>query len=102
VFGIETPRGNGSLGGIESIISNRKFRLKVAELTNVIPRKFKDEQWDTMAQGILELAELEELGVESTLAGRAETLVSLYLGSSRPQRSDKMDERNGRLLPASA
>lgn len=98
VFGIETPKGNGSLGGIESIISNRKFRLKVAELTNVIPRKFKDEQWDTMAQGILELAELEELGVESTLAGRAETLVSLYLGSSPPQILEKIEAKSRELL----
>lgn len=98
VFGIETPKGNGSLGGIEAIISNRKFRLKVAELTNVIPRKFKDEQWDTMAQGLLELAELEELGVESTLAGRAETLVSLYLGSAPPQHSDRMEEKSRELL----
>ncbi len=98
VFGIETPFGGGSLGGIESIISNRKFRLKVAELTNRIPRKFKDDTWDPMAQGLLELAELEELGVETTLAGRAETLISLYLGASPPQDAEKMEDRNRELL----
>jgi hypothetical protein len=81
VFGIETPRGGGSLGSISAVISNRKFREKVAELTNVIPRSFKSEQWDTIAQGLLELAELEELGVETTLVGQAETLVSVYLGN---------------------
>lgn len=98
VFGIETPFGNGSLGGIESIVNNRRFRMKVAEITNHISKKFKDDQWDTLAQGLLELAELEELGVETTLAGRAETLVSLYLGTSPPQEIAKLEERNQELL----
>jgi hypothetical protein len=101
VFGIETPRGGGSIGGISAVISNRKFREKVAELTNVIPRSFKSEQWDTIAQGILELAELEELGIESTVAGHAETLISLYLGSTTAQHVDKMDERSREILPVS-
>jgi hypothetical protein len=101
VFGIVTPRGGGSLGGIEAVISNRKFRLKIAELTNLIPRKFKDDSWDSIAQGLLELAELEDLGVESTLEGRAETLVSLYLGSATAQDLASMDERTKTVLPVS-
>jgi hypothetical protein len=41
VFGIETPYGGGSLGGVEAIVNNRKFRVKIAEMTNRIPRSFK-------------------------------------------------------------
>lgn len=101
VFGIETPKGNGSLGGISALISNRKFREKVAELTNVIPRPFKTDAWDAIAQRLLELAELEDLGVETTVAGRAQTLISLYLGAQAPQSLGKMDDRVRRLLPIS-
>lgn len=100
-FRIETPRGNGSLGGISAVISNRKFREKVAELTSVIPRPFKTEAWDAIAQRLLELAELEEMGVETTIAGRAETLISLYLGAASPQNLEKMEERGRSLLPIS-
>jgi hypothetical protein len=99
VFGIETPRGGGSLGSVEAIVSNRKFRLKVAELTNLIPRSFKAEQWDPIAQGLLEVAEVADLGVETTLAGRAETLVSLYLGNhSHPSVSD-LSEKARAVMP---
>ena len=100
-FGIRTPHGDGDIGGIESIISNRRFRLKVAEITNRLAKKFKDENWESIAQALLQVAELEELGVETTTAGRAETLVSLYLGSSPPQAIEQMDERSRLVLPVS-
>lgn len=99
VFGIVTARGGGSLGGVEAIVSNRKFRLKVAELTNQIPRKFKEDFWDPLAQSLLGLADVEDLGVESTLAGRAETLVSLYLGNHTHLAVSEMSDKTRDLLP---
>jgi hypothetical protein len=99
VFGIETPHGSGSLGGVESIVSNRKFRLKIAEITNKIPRKFKDDDWDPFAQALLQVAEIEDLGVETTVAGRAETLVSLYLSQKKPLGIHELSEAGVQLLP---
>lgn len=99
VFGIETPHGRGSLGGVEAIVSNRKFRLKVAEIANLIPRKLKDEEWEPIAQALLQVAELEDLGVETTVAGRAETLVSLYLSHKKPLGLSEMSEAASSLLP---
>lgn len=99
VFGLVTPHGSGSLGGVESIVSNRKFRLKVAEITNRIPRKMKDDEWEPIAQGLLQVAELEDLGVETTVAGRAETLLSLYLSHKKPLSLDEMSDASRTLLP---
>jgi hypothetical protein len=99
VFGIETPYGGGSLGGVDAVINNRKFRVKIAEMTNRIPRSFKQENWDPLAQGLLNVAEIEDLGVETTLAGRAETLVSLYLGNHGRQRVAEMSEKARDILP---
>jgi hypothetical protein len=98
-FGVETPFGSGSLGGVEAIVSNRKFRLKMAELTNRIPRKLKDDDWEPIAQALLQVAEIEDLGVEATLAGRAETLVSLYLGNQPKQAVAEMSDKTVGLLP---
>lgn len=99
IFSVETPYGTGQIGGIESIVSNRKFRLKVAELTNRIPRKFKDDTWDPLAQAMLQVAEVEDLGAESTLAGKAETLISLYLGNSYATPIGEMPEKALAVLP---
>lgn len=99
VFGIETPHGGGELGNIEAIVSNRKFRLKAAEITSRIPRKLKDDEWETIAQGLLQVAELEDLGVETTLAGKAETLVSVYLGNHSRQVWSEMSEKAQAVLP---
>lgn len=99
VFGIETPHGNGQLGNVESIVSNRKFRLKVAEITNRIPRKLKDDEWEPLAQALLQVAEIEDLGVETTLAGKAETLVSVYLGNHSRQLWTEMSEKAFGVLP---
>lgn len=90
VFRIETPHGEGVLGGIAVIGSNSKFRDKVAEITNRFPRRLKSDRWDPIAQLILEAAEPEDLGTEATLAGHAETLVSLYLARHRPERLEEL------------
>jgi hypothetical protein len=99
IFGIETPYGNGSLGTIKIIAANQAFRNRVGEITNRFPKRLKNEQWDPLAQALLQVAEVEELGVETTLAGKAETLVSLYLGNSSVQRWSEMSEKAIDVLP---
>lgn len=99
VFGIETPHGSGQLGPIKIIASNQAFRMRVGEITNRFPRRMKNDQWDTIAQALLQVAELEELGVETTLAGKAETLLSLYLGNHPRQVWSEMSDKARMVLP---
>lgn len=99
VYGIETPYGSGSLGTIKVLANNQAFRNRVAEITNRFPRRLKNGQWDPIAQGLLQVAEPEELGVETTLAGKAETLVSLYLGNHARQVWADMSEKARAVLP---
>lgn len=99
VFGIETPYGSGSLGPIKIIANNQAFRNRVGEITNRFPKRLKNEQWDPLAQALLQVAEPEELGVETTLAGKAETLVSVYLGNHSRQVWSEMSEKAQAVLP---
>lgn len=93
VLRIETPVGDGTLGGIGVLISNHKFREKFGEITNLIPRRMKGEQWDPLAQALLSVAEVEELGVEATVRGQVETWLSLYLGERLPRKLDDLEAR---------
>lgn len=99
VFGIETPYGSGSLGLIKIIANNQAFRNRVGEITNRFPKRLKNEQWDPLAQALLQVAEPEDLGVETTLAGKAETLVSVYLGNHSRQVWSEMSEKTLGVLP---
>lgn len=99
VFGLETPYGSGSLGSIKMIASNQAFRNRVGEITNRFPKRLKNEEWDPLAQALLQVAEVEELGVETTLAGKAETLVSIYLGNHSRQVLAELSDKARDLLP---
>jgi len=101
LFSIETTAGGGMLGGIGVLADNHKFRLKVAELTSVLPRRLKNQEWDPIAQGLLKCAELLEEVAETTIRGRIETYVSLYLGTHLPRRLGDLDDRGRELLPHS-
>lgn len=92
-FRIESVYGSGVLGGIGAILENRKFREKVAEITNRAPRRFKSEVWDPLAQALLQAAEEETPPVDTTVQGRAETWLSLYMGDNLPARLDELAER---------
>lgn len=100
-FSISSPYGDGVLGSISVIGSNNKFRDKIAEVTNRFPRRLKNATWDPISQLILECAEYEDIGVEATRAGQAETLISLYLDRYRPVELSSMEPTAQRELPTS-
>lgn len=99
VFWLHTDAGAGELGRVEVLLSNNRFRARVAEITAVVPRRMKNEQWDPIAQALVRAAEIDELGIETTIAGQAETLVSLYLGDLLPVTLAEMDATSVELLP---
>lgn len=98
VFSIETPHGSGMLGGISAVIENNRFRAKVGELTGILPRRLKNDRWDPLAEGLLKVAELQEEVAETTIRGRVESWVSLYLGSHLPRRIADLDDKARGML----
>lgn len=92
VYSIETSAGSGQLGPVSTLIQQRKFREKLAELSQVLIPTRKQEQWDPVCRLLMESAETVDSGIEATLTGRMETLVSVYLGLYQPKQLDRMTE----------
>lgn len=72
-----------TLGGIETIMTQRRFRSAIASVVNVIIPKCSEIQWEKRAQAILNVMEEHELGPESTPAGAARAWLEDYLQHHR-------------------
>lgn len=92
VYSLETAAGSGPLGPVSTLIQQRRFREKLAELTQVLVPTRKQEQWDPVCRLLMESAETVDSGIEATTTGRMETLVSVYLGLYQPKRLDRMTD----------
>jgi hypothetical protein len=69
VYKIVTEQGEITLGGIDSITSQNKFRNRIAAATNtLIPKR---DIWDNIAQVILDACEEVSIGDEATESGAA-------------------------------
>lgn len=82
----------GVAGSVAVLLTHDKFRVRVAELAATVPNRMKNDKWDPIAQALVRSAEIEDLGIESTAAGHAETLISLYLGDIRPAILAELDQ----------
>lgn len=72
-----------TLGGIDTIMTQRRFRAAVASVVNIIIPKCSEVQWEKRAQTILNVMEERELGPESTPAGAARQWMEDYLQQHR-------------------
>ena len=78
-YRLQTSTTNISIESAGDIISQTKFRIKIADATGVVIRPFKKEEWSDIAQLILNACEEIEVGEESTEAGFINSLLRKYL-----------------------
>ena len=78
-YRLQTLATNISIESAGDIISQTKFRIKIADATGVVIRPFKKEEWSDIAQLILNACEEIEVGEESTEAGFINSLLRKYL-----------------------
>lgn len=75
------------LGPVDTLLSQRRFRAKVVESLNILPRWLDQRYWDSMAQAVLDAAE----EVEAPEAEELDLLrawLEAYLEERSPARAD--------------
>lgn len=78
-YRLETLVTNISIESAGDIISQTKFRIKIADATGIVIRPFKKDEWSDIAQLILNACEEIEVGEESTDEGFIRQTVRSYL-----------------------
>ena len=78
------------LGGVDNIINSSKFRAAIAAISGRLIPRFKGDQWDPVAQAILNAVEEQDLGADSSAEGLVLEWVTEYLTSHRPS-DERMD-----------
>jgi putative DNA primase/helicase len=82
-FQIHTARGSVGLDSIAGIMEQVPFRHAMAVASGKVIRRFKDNEWHDIVQGILDACEVRSLGAEATTEGRAITLLTAYATQRR-------------------
>jgi len=80
------------LGEVQTILSQRDFRVKVAALSQRVVGQMKVKLWDAVAQAILDACEEEDLDEEATEDGAVRGWLRDYLRQHRPGDAD-LDEK---------
>jgi hypothetical protein len=78
-YRLQTSTTNISIESAGDIISQTKFRIKIADATGVVIRPFKKDEWSDVAQLVLNACEEIEVGEESTEEGYINSLLRKYL-----------------------
>jgi hypothetical protein len=79
--------GTIHLGEVTTILNPTKFRASVAAISGRLIRRFNGQQWDPVAQAILQAVEELDLGADSS----AEQLVAEWLGEFLAQHRPSRD-----------
>lgn len=85
MYKIVTEQGEITLGSIDSITSQTKFRNRIAAATNVLIQR--REVWDNIAQVILDACEEVSIGDEATESGAALSWLKGFMQENPPASS---------------
>lgn len=92
VYQLITARGNITLGDVDSLIVQRAMRSKLAAATGVYMRKFKDDQWDDIAQTLLNCCMDIPLDDAASEEGEAMEWINAYLTNKPPLPEENIEE----------
>ena len=68
-YRLETPTGAVQLGGVDGLITQNKLRRSLADVTGRYLSNFKKEDWEPLAQALLDACEEVDRGEDATLEG---------------------------------
>ncbi len=87
-----TPLGRVYLGTAADLLSWTKTRANIFSHTGILIPRFKPAAWDQICTTIAEIAEDEDVGIESTERGQTYLWISEYLMAHPPLDLDQRDE----------
>ena len=97
VYYMMTKQGNVTIGGIDRIYSQTRFREAVGDATAVVLPKVSGKAWDQRVQAILWASEDVDVGDASHPKRAMRRLVEDYLLEYRPCEEEDRQERNTTL-----
>lgn len=98
-YQLVTARGSITLGDVDSLIVQRAMRSKLAAATGVYMRKFKDDQWDDVAQTLLNCCMDIPLDDAASEEGEVREWVDTYLNNKPPLAEDALEEAINQSAP---
>ena len=78
-YKLKTSRGNITLGEVGELIGQGKLRTHIAAATGKLLPRFKPEQWDNIAQALLDCCMEVDVGEEATEEGAINSWLEAYL-----------------------
>ena len=88
--------GTIHLGDVNTILNPQKFRASIAAISGRLIRRFTGQQWDPVAQAILQAVEELDLGADSSAEQLVGEWLNEFLTQHRPSR-DRDDAIAARL-----
>ncbi len=87
-YRLETPLGNIMLPSVDHLIGQAKFRSAIAAATGCLIDEYKPAKWHSIAQALLKVCEVADVGTDATDGGSVADWVSDYLRSRKPLEDD--------------
>ena len=85
IFRLVIAEGCFTLGNVEALYSQERFRVLIFEWTKKLPKALKRKQWETVAQGLMDLAEDEGADEEANENTAGAAWLRDYLTDFRPR-----------------
>ena len=99
VYYMDTDQGGITIGTVDKIYSQTKFREAVGAATNVVVPKVSEPAWEKRIQAILLLCEEVDVGDASHPAQETRTWIMDYLIERYIRSEDEWEEAVQRLVP---
>lgn len=93
-YRLETEAGAVTLGDASAFLSLARFRAAVFSATRRVIPRFKDKDWDRIAQALGDSLVIESIGPEATEEGIARAWVAAYV-SKHPPINDSGESADG-------
>lgn len=83
-YRLESAKGSIMLPTVEHLICQMKLRTAIAAATGHLIEAYKPAQWHTIAQTLLRICEVRDVGQDATDGGSVSSWVDVYLSKRKP------------------
>lgn len=84
IWRLITPAGAITLGTAEYVLTARKMKTKLYEVSGVVLPNYSQNKWDRVAETVQRVVETEEVSTESTSSGQVIAWLNEYLTAKPP------------------
>lgn len=91
-YRLVTKQGTVGLGSSDDVMSQRKMKARIFDLTSEPMQKFSAKEWEEFYPKLIAAAIVIDLGEEATRAGALREYLYDYFGQNPPLEEDEWDE----------